>query len=483
MGTETETRLTELYESDAPAPAMAGEFFSHTAAAERAALIRRMLNEKEYDRLAELIHARRIVGDGREYGAALTADARSFYAFLQICADSGVSASEIAPMLFRSKSAPPDSRLRGWAEAVGDYLLKAARADYGAVLELAAAHDPRYEWYGVLYAADPQKTVAILIDKLLNGRNTSKTRIRGFLSGVRFDAAAYLRPALKNANAKTREAAARLLLLHKHDSRAAELLREVYDAETSKSVRACIEKDKAALAAAKKSAAPKNAPDELTEAMVLGVTWPLAAFQKRLASDADFALAASKIFFFTSKSGTMSDIVVVENDKIRDLDNNETSLAPDVRVGVLHPVDIPSRCDFIRRLNLDQPVEQIKRRIFVPTAVERAANAYPGLSGTVISAADFKSRIKKEGFKILNRLSGKPPEAAAKFINDFLCVIFFSRVSAAVTLKSARFYRYADCNKLNGAVYLENVPVCPLSELGSRVYSEGILACRRLAGI
>ncbi len=502
--------LIKISDGGASAEMVGRSFFtSNYTKSEKAEFIKILLAEKKYGFIADVICCGAI---SKEYNytdfhnsqiGLVSLDLRYFYMFTEICESGGITLGEIAPLLFAAFSAPVSSRLHGWAPAATQYLQKLAATDFDAVLSVLTEYDKSYKRYGVLYKTDRERTVAVLINRLIFEKNTNKAAIRKFL----FETKVNIVPALKEiyagaiSDSRVRESVVRLLLLSKHDGRAAEMLDYVAQNDRSKTIRALLEKD----ATAQKKVGKGEERIEKTNRkngrakrlsgeekrffgdMISGKGYTPEEFESFLTDPEAEAVASGLLFSVHTAGGGITDVVIVEKGKIFNLDNDPVEIPKDKTVKVLHVAELPEKYEFLTRLNVTQPFLQLKRKAYVPSPQELSENRSLRLSGTIIISKDLRRNISNEGFKV----TGKDPDGKSHYagisLGGFICLIGFTRTDMSsndkiITFGDIKFYRYKDAIKIGGGFYFENVPVCKISEVPPRVFSEGIYAVCRLSG-
>ena len=171
----------------------------------------------------------------------------------------------------------------------------------------------------------------------------------------------------------------------------------------------------------------------------------------------------------------MSDIIIVEDGEIRDLDNNKRALS-ESEVAVSHPTEW-ERFGFLHGLDVVQPFAQVGREVFVPTDAEKSYNSCGRLKGRVMPAGDFKESLSKHGYKLLNKNRYDESDCAGKLRGDVMCVLEFDPTNFAepdrlIAMGNVRFYRYADLIKLGGQIYTDGVKPFPVQLLSGILFSE-----------
>ena len=494
--------LIEISFGGAPALTVGHDFFaSGYTGKEKARFIEAMLESERYEFIADVICRGAIK---KEYNhvdfhnsqmGLIPLNLRYFYMFTEICEDGGVPLEKFAPLLFAAYSAPASSHLRGWAPAVTQYLEKLAISDYDTVLKLLTQYDKDYKHYDVIYKVNKELTISELVRRLIFEKYVNKAAIRKFLFATKVNLIPTLEKIYAEAptNVRVREAVVRLLLVCKHSVGATELIAYIKENDNSKVIGALIEKDSAGRKKIDKSngtgavSSLSGEEKRFFDDMITGRSYAQKEFLKLIANPKTEAVAAGLLFSLHTKSGWISEVVTVENGKVCNLDNVPMDIPPDKTVKVLHMAELPSKYEFLRRLNAVQPFEQLKRKVYVPSEKELAQNRSIRLSGTIIRSKILRRNMTEEGFSITGKDSDGKSSYAGISLGDYIAVVEFARVNLSgddtvVPLKDIKFYRYRDAVKVKGNFYFENVPCCELASVPPRVFSEGMYAIFRLSG-
>lgn len=450
---------------------------------------------------------------------------RYFAVFIELVERSGVEMELVWPMFFAAFDAPKDGYLYSFAGGIDAYFKRYAYADYDAAVDVVRRWDHKYKCLSTLMEVDRARTLDIVLDVLIYGKNANKTALRKYLMEKRID----IVPALCNeyirSSVKAKEGIVRLLLLYKGDPRADRFLGEIDKSEKSLVIKKLIDKDRGkgkdrtkfagesgkdggissvvtvdgsdyTVALTKELTVEvkplpypkavrieeeklrkrlKKVCRECEIAMSENARWDSALFLKRLADDKMFAAVASTLLFSTYNDGSMSDIIIVENGEIRDLDNNKRVLT-ESEVSVSHPCEW-DRFEFLHALDVTQPFAQVGREVFFPTDAEKSYNSCGRLKGRVMPAGDFKESLSRHGYKLLNKNRYNESNCAGRLRGDVMCVLEFDATNFAepdrlIAMGNVRFYRYADLIKLGGQVYTDGVKPCPVRSLSGILFSE-----------
>lgn len=484
-----------------PAGEAGRAFFStEVDSADKKKLVAFLLAEKRYTQLCELIYCGHITKQNKHLdylsiilGASSTLDTRYFGLFLDTMRELGVQESAYMPMLFAAADAPNGTSLRAWSSAIEMFLTRRAYEDYNGTAELLFRYDVKFRFMQVLIRVDRAKTVAALVERALYGKHIQKTHLRRFLRNYKTEVVAAAKAAFTDGKVREREAAVRLLLLYKNDADASRFLREVASADTSVAIRRLLHNDAEGKQAKKKepdaesAITGKSSTERFYDEMISGKTRTPAEFAALL-NEPDNEAIASNLFFSVYKNGRLHDIVIVDKGAILNLQNEPTSVPDDCAIGVLHPIELGSKYEYLQRLQLYQPFKQVRRNVYVPDESDKAGNSCERIRGTVVSAGDLKSNMRLHGFKALNRDRDGIVTQIGLRRGDMLCVLdisptdFRTTEQRLVTAGSVRFYAYADIIKLNGGLYVEGVPVLPIARMDGRTFSEFVYAVYEVLG-
>jgi len=465
-------------------------YFSQNASdAETHAFFDAYLDESRHEELAAAIHAGFI---SKEYShgdyltarvGALELDARYFNLLLETAVSADFSEEKLAPLFAACFAARPGTVLSAWRKPAEAYLLNAAYRDYERVLNLLTAYDPFYEAYGVLMQADRKRTEEILIHRLLYGKNVRKSAIRKLLLRYRIDISQFFE-GFAAQPPPMREAVVRLALLYKNDAKASVFLKNAAAFEPLSTIRRLI----IGSYVSKAGTGAVWTIGDFEKMMVGGNTFSAPEFQKKLDTDPVFSAIASDLFFSVYVSNGLNNIVIVHNGVVCDLENVPVTLPDSSVVGVLHPLELPERFSYLRRLSMVQPFPQVCRPIFVPTQYELTSNVVSRLGGTVISAGAFKKNLKKAGGKLLYGSLDNAFDRVSVFMGDAACVLEFSPVDFSdpkqtVILGNARFYFAGDFISVHGKYYIEGVPPARTRDISPRMFSEFLYTLYRVGNV
>ncbi len=494
-----------------------------------------LLKEKAYENLATVMSYGYIdnVESGRlpNQKKCNRLSNRYFNNFMELAEYAEVDKQLVYPMLFAAFDAPKSSYLYSFVGGIDAYFTKFTSADYDAALEIIRRYDKKYKCLSTLMEADKTRTVSEILNQLIYGKSANKTLLRKYILEKRVDIVPSLCREYLKSHVREKEGIIRILLLYKSDPRAARFLEEVEKSEKSVTIKRLIEKDRNCSKKTKPSAEeetvgkiekdgktytltpnidltvtitpqpyPKEAKaaaekiekrlravcEEMESDMVNNVRVPCKEFTKRIETDPIYACLASSLLFSVYKNGTMSDVIVVENGKINDLDNKRRDLH-DEEVAVSHPTEW-EKYSFLKTLTVEQPFSQIRREIYYPSDSEKTYNYCGRLRGVVITAGELKAALNKYGFKLLNKNRYAESCGAAKTRGDVTCVLEFSATNFAdprrlISMNDVRFYKYGDLIKLGGQTYLDGVQPYSIAQLPAVTFSEFLHDVFELLGL
>ncbi len=491
-----------LPEKDSPVePAGRGFFSAQTANNDRKRLLEFLLDECRYGQLFKLMYCGHINGhvnmqnSSADYVAVTSGktniNTRYFSLFMQLASDCGIAEERLVPFMYCVATANKQSELRAWQVSAERFLTKIAKTDYEKAWKYLTTHDLDFKFASILISVDKERALKDLTELAVLGKGVNKVALRNFLRVYKREVFSIVRPMYGELKNEGKITATRLLLSFKNDADVLEFLRELYETEKSKSVRALLE---SSLFAGRKIKEEKDcdgkkvASSLLYDAMVHGTSITCEEFFSKWLMPPYLKIAES-LFFSVYENGFMRGIVIVDEGKVLDLDNEPYELPSGCEIKVLHPVELNSSTEYLRRLDIEQPFPQIKRKMYFPTDEDKRSNCCLGLAGTVLGAGKFKAGMKKLGFKPLNRNADGFCSQVGLSRNGILCVLAiapldFSTVGDdySVQAQGVRFYAEKDVIRLGGQRFVDGVAPFSVSRMDSRAFSEFMYAVYELMG-
>jgi len=406
-------------------------------------------------------------------------DSGYFHLFLDLAGFAKTDVSEIFKVAIASFNAPEDNILYAWRPAARGNILDAAEKNFDATVKMLDRYDPTYKSFAILFEVNKSAASEFLVTQLLYGKDIDKTAIRKLLMQFKIDVNYIFGPHYKDNDSKTREAIVRLALLYKSDNFVAEFLERVLEIENNQAIKDII----IASGDRGKVKPPLNILEEFEFSLMTGKTTKVTDFLTRLKVDKPFANIAEQVFFSIYENDYLTNIVVVHEGSVRDLDNQPMPLASNQRVGVLHPIEIPPAQAFIKNLEIPkQPILQIARPHFLPTDHEYSANKILKFDGTLLASENFATTLKQHGFKIVYEADSLIVSQAAIFLGDYACVIHFTNDTTMTKLKHANFYMGKDFVPLKGKLFFERAVPISISQIPARSFSEFMFALTKVGG-
>lgn len=494
-----EQMVSLLSDKNSSAEAVGRSFFSsQTETRDKKKLLEYLLDEKRYSQLIRLIYSGCINGNismkktSADYvamtGGVSTIHTRYFSLFVQIALDCGIGESKFIPMFFSAAISDKKSELYIWKESSRWYLAKLAAVDYNKAWNYIKKNDPDFRLVYMLLDVDKERVLRDLIELAMFGKGVNKVAIRNFLRGYKSEVLAVVRPMYSGLKNDGKIAAVRLLLLFKNDSEVGRFLGELAETEKSQSVRKLL----AGKVSRGFDLGDKTDKRHITEffynAMITGVSFTPDDFMQRLILP-PFAEIADSLFFGIYRDGALQNIIVVDAERVLNIENEPCIPPPDSEIKVLHASELTYKTEFLKRLNIVQPFEQIKRKVYLPSGSDNSNNACFGISGTVVSAGAFKISMRKIGFRALNKDNDGGCGQVGLCRNGVLCVVNIAPIDLAtvdadyaVQAQCVRFYREKDVVRLGGKQFVEGVMPLTPGKMDSRMFSEFMYSAYELMG-
>lgn len=465
-------------------------FSSEVSVEDKKTFIEFLLSEGRFYQLGEIMLGGRIV---KEYGNSdfiskqqsdeQSLQSRYFNLYMDIIKECGVSIDKVMPMFFAAPGAPADSLLRGWTGAIEGYFYKMATKNFEQAESYIFRFDENLRFVHILIKLDRKNTLEKLIELALSGGNISKTSAKKFLLAYKNEVFEYVRQHYNDLKIPERKEAVKLLQLFKNDPTISRYIDEVGVTETGFSVAKTLEGD-VAPPVKKRNFSDLNF---FYDAMVVGTPLSLDEFNE-LIDDAFNSEIAESLIFSVYIGGNLSSMVVVDNGEILDLNNSPIKLNPDSIIKVMHPVELSGKFAYLKQLQIVQPIEQLKRQVFLPSENDKVYNCCERLSGTIAAAPLLKNNIKTYGFKILNKDNDGICHQVGLEREGILCVLNFSPldltnpINKLVTAAEVKFYSYDDVIKLSSQIFVDGVTVYPIAKIEPRLFSEFLNSLYELLG-
>ena len=496
----TYTQMIELLpnENSPVEPAGRGFFSAQTSASDRKRVLEFLLDECRYEQILKLIYCGHINGhvnmqnSSADYVAVTSGttniNTRYFSLFMQLAENCGISEGRLVPFMYCAATAKKQSELRAWQVSAVRFLTKLAKADYDSAWKYLTVNDPDFKLASIMLSVDKERALKGLTELAVFGKGVNKVALRNFLRGYKHEVFEIVRPMYGSLKNDGKVAATRLLLSFKNSSEVLDFLHELHGTEKSKSVLSLIESSMSASRKPKENDGKKVAENVLYDAMVHGTSVSCEKFRSEWLV-APYLKIAESLFFSVYENGFMRGIAIVDEGKVLDLDNRPYDIPNGCEIKVLHPVELNSSTEYLRRLDIEQPFNQIKRKAYFPSADDKRSNGCFGVSGTVLGAGKFKAGMKKYGFKPLNRNSDGFCSQVGLARDGILCVLGiapldFSAVSDdySVQAQGVRFYAEKDVIRLGGQRFVDGVAPFPVSKIDARAFSEFMYAVYELMG-
>jgi len=410
-------------------------------------------------------------------------DSSFFNLFIELCSIAGLGDTASFSVAVASFNAV-DEKIAAWKMVAKSYILVKAQKDFMSVANLLKKLDLSFKSFAILFEVDKKLAAKFLLNELLYTKNIDKSAIRKMLVAYKVDIDYMFGDSFKDNDTKTREAIVRLALLYKNEQKVIDFLSVVASTDPNKLIRELASIDSQST----KHKVFSSAVDELEFYIKTGKSYLAVDFKQRLENDVEFKTLAQSLFFCVFNANILQDVVVVQNEKVCNLDNNAVLVLDSYTIKVLHPIEIPPSYGYIKTLKIPkQPIVQIDRPCFIADNNELRTNMLNRLPDTILSVENFERAVKKYGFRFLYGKNDTSLEFVASFLAGFACVLNFSTQglysdNQIVTLKSAKFYKDSDLVKIKGRQYLEGATPIAISSVPPRIFSELVYAILKLGG-
>ncbi|MCL2862288.1 MAG: DUF4132 domain-containing protein [Firmicutes bacterium] len=451
-------------------------FSSETNNAQKKDLLKYLLSKARFEELCAIISCGTIC---KEYAntdyftkasSVIHIDARKFNLFLDIASEIGISEDEFAPLLVRAYYTDYE-KLQAWQTAIEVYLLKRVHENYDKVLEVLTEFDNELRCYHILMKVNAERTFNLLVERLIFYSGTNKREIRKFLLKYNVNYAPMLKDLYLTADAKTKTEIVKLLLMSKNDPSCAEFLNFIAKNETSQSVQKIITKDFTATKERVRNVQTLSPVEYFEDAMVRGHVWGVGEFKKEVLANEDYLKVAEKLFYGIY-DGSMSDILrevmILHEGKTYNLDNNALNLEKGQYIRVLHIAELPGKYEIVKRLNIPQDFEQIKRKIYTPQDRELSTGVILRLRGTMVDNEKLLIKMRDSGFVRINNFEEDGEISLGKVMDGILIAVEIK----GRTISQIKLHSEQDAVRLQGKLSTKKVPTLPAKDVPRRVFSE-----------
>ncbi|MDE7395617.1 MAG: DUF4132 domain-containing protein, partial [Clostridiales bacterium] len=199
--------------------------------------------------------------------------------------------------------------------------------------------------------------------------------------------------------------------------------------------------------------------------------------------------ASEQLFFSVYCDKMLTEIVMVDGGRVLNLQNEPIELAKGCTVRVLHPVELNAKTAYLQRLNIEQPFEQICRRVYLPSDADRRSNGCMNVAGRLVTVRAFNKNRRKTGFKILNRDQDGLCTQVGLSREGILCVLNLAPIDMKVApldsfvqARAVWFYDEQQVIRFGGKRFTDGVSPLSVSEIPLRVFSEFMYSVYELMG-
>ena len=411
-------------------------------------------------------------------------DSGFFNAFVDLSNSIKLDKEKIFKVAVQCFNAQESQKIARWARGSYGYIFDQAHKDFYGVCKMLKHLDTSYKTFAILFNVDAKSTGDYLLNEILYEKNVDKVALRRLLLSYRVDVNYMFGDSFKDNDTKTRLAIVRLALVYKNEPVASRFLKRVAIEDPNSAIRQLADPS-LKLVNEKTFACVK---EELNFAIATGESTNAKEFTHRLATDTEFKKLAEDLFFCVYKNDQLIEVVVVQDDKVTDLENQGFKLDDSYTIKLLHPVEIPTSAAFIKTLNIRQPLLQLERPSFFVDANECRANIINRLPDTMVSLESFNFAVKRHGFKFICLKEGANLEHVVVSLCGIACVLRFelpvlASQNRVVTLKGARFYKESDFVSIRGKQYLEGARPMQIAEVPRRIFSELVYLLMKVGGV
>jgi len=183
-------------------------------------------------------------------------------------------------------------------------------------------------------------------------------------------------------------------------------------------------------------------------------------------------LCENLFFCYIAERG-IREIFVIHDGLPYDLNNNPIKFAESWIFKLMHPIDVSRQHDFIFRLEIEQPIEQINLQIFEPSYEDTANNFVSKFDGALITYYSLRRRLNEEGFFISVKHG-----YAYKKLGGVLCVLDYTWTSGSPKMCRLGRVNFYDANTYKRILDRSQMKRMDIRAVEGWIYSE----CMRRIG-
>ena len=173
----------------------------------------------------------------------------------------------------------------------------------------------------------------------------------------------------------------------------------------------------------------KTQKDRMYEAFRFFRQWRHDVFVSNIVKKPLLSAVASEFFWGEYRGEKLISVFYIENGELFDLNKKPYSLSGDSFIALIHPVDLEGQFEFLKRLNMTQPFDQLKRDVFaIPPTMPSTITRF---HGTVLRSGTLIKRLKKFNWRLVRSSDGSAG-AARKDFSGITAELSFQNIYAGI---------------------------------------------------
>lgn len=169
----------------------------------------------------------------------------------------------------------------------------------------------------------------------------------------------------------------------------------------------------------------KKQKDRMYEAFKTFRLWRHQTFLANIVKRPLLSCVASEFFWGEYRGEKLISVFYIENGGMYDLNKNPYTLGSDSFIALIHPVDLEGQFEFLKRLSVTQPFDQLRREAFtIPASVPFIITRF---HGTVIHSETLQKNLKRFGWKPVKSGDGSIG-AARKYFTGTTAELSFQNI-------------------------------------------------------
>ena len=183
----------------------------------------------------------------------------------------------------------------------------------------------------------------------------------------------------------------------------------------------------------------KKQKDRMYEAFRSFRQWRHGVFLSNIVNKPLLSAVASEFFWGEYRGEKLVSVFYIENGELFDTGKKPYAISGDSSVALVHPIDLEGQFEFLKRLSMTQPFNQLKRDVFaMPASMPSVITRF---HGTVVRSGTLLKRLKKYNWRLVRNVDGSAGAAKKDFPGVAAELVFqniYPDIDALITIGNAK---------------------------------------------